>query len=344
MKIPLVSIVVPVYNVEKYLFQCLDSIVNQTYTNLEIIVVNDGSPDNSHLIVEEFSKNDSRIKIINQENAGLSAARNTGIKEATGEYLMFVDSDDWVDVAIVEKLLSKIDGVELVVCSYYRSYENTVIPRFFDMEGIIKGEVFQRRLVGLIGNELNDPSQADSLVTIWGKLYKLSIVKQKELNFVSTKEIGTCEDLIFNIQYVDYIENVIVLNLPLYYYRKSNNTSFTSHYKSNLFFQWKNLFKQIKRLICLNNEVFNSALNNRIALSIIGLGLNEMQNPEGFFSRYKKLRLILNDELYKKAYISLELKYFPMHWRLFFGFAKYRFVPGVYGMLLGINYFVNRNK
>jgi glycosyltransferase EpsH len=212
------------------------------------------------------------------------------------------------------------------------------------MEGIIKGEVFQRRLVGLIGNELNDPSQADSLVTIWGKLYKLSIVKQKELNFVSTKEIGTCEDLIFNIQYVDYIENVIVLNLPLYYYRKSNNTSFTSHYKSNLFFQWKNLFKQIKRLICLNNEVFNSALNNRIALSIIGLGLNEMQNPEGFFSRYKKLRLILNDELYKKAYISLELKYFPMHWRLFFGFAKYRFVPGVYGMLLGINYFINRNK
>jgi glycosyltransferase EpsH len=343
MKIPLVSIVVPVYNVEKYLFQCLDSIVNQTYTNLEIIVVNDGSPDGSYQVFEKFSENDSRIKIINQENAGLSAARNAGIKEATGEYLMFVDSDDWVETTIVENLLSKINGVDLIVCSYYRSYENTVIPRFFDVEGIIKGEVFQRRLVGLLGNELNDPSQADSLVTVWAKLYKTIIIKENELQFVSTKEVGT-EDLLFNVQYCNYVLNCYIFNKALYYYRKNNISSLTTIYKSRLFTQWLNLYAIIQNIIVDKGARFNKAFDNRVCLSLIGLGLNEIQNPEGFLSRYKKLRVILNDELYKKAFASLELKYFPIHWKLFFGFAKYRFVPGVYGMLLGINYFINRNK
>ena len=86
-----VSVIIPVYNVEKYLTKCLDSVVNQTYTNLEIICVNDGSPDNSAKILEAFAKKDSRIKIINQENKGLSGARNTGIESATGDYIVFLD-------------------------------------------------------------------------------------------------------------------------------------------------------------------------------------------------------------------------------------------------------------
>ena len=97
MQQPKVSVIVPVYNVEKYLKQCLDSIVNQTYKNLEIIIVNDGTKDNSMKIVEEYLQ-DKRIKVINKENGGLSSARNRGIEEATGEYISFVDSDDYIDL------------------------------------------------------------------------------------------------------------------------------------------------------------------------------------------------------------------------------------------------------
>ena len=99
-----VSVIVPVYNVEKYIRQCLESIINQTYKNLEIIVVNDGTKDNSMKIVEEYLS-DERIKVINKENGGIASARNRGIDEATGEYISFVDSDDWLELNTYEKFL-----------------------------------------------------------------------------------------------------------------------------------------------------------------------------------------------------------------------------------------------
>lgn len=339
----LVSIIIPVYNVEKYLFECLESVITQTYTDIEIIVVNDGSPDNSHIIIKDFADRDCRIKVINKKNAGLSAARNTGISAANGQYLMFVDSDDKIDVMMVEKLIAKIEDVDLVVASYYRMYEDNSIARVFDISGHLESEVFQRRLVGLIGTELSDPSQADSLVTAWGKLYKTSQIKTNKVEFVSTSEIGT-EDLLFNLQYCNHISNCYILNTPLYFYRRDNTGSLTSIYKSKLFSQWLHLYSIIGSIIKHKNEDFQQALKNRISLSLIGLGLNEMQNTSGILSRYHNLKTILNQKLYKTAYSTLNLKYFPLHWKLFFAFAKFRFVPGVYVMLKGINYFVYRNN
>lgn len=339
----MVSIIIPVYNVEQYLFQCLESVIIQSYQNLEIIIVNDGSPDNSHSIIRDFEDRDRRIKVINQQNAGLSAARNRGINKATGEYLMFVDSDDTIGIMMVEKLIEKIDGVDLVAASYYRKYENSSIARVFDISGPIKGGFFQRRLVGLVGAELKDPSQADSLVTAWGKLYKTSIIRKNKLHFVSTKEIGT-EDLLFNFNYCEYIEGCYILNQPLYFYRRDNINSLTSTYKLKLFTQWLHLYSIIESEIEQKNGQFQLAFKNRVCLSIIGLGLNEIQNPSGLLIRYENLKNILNHQLYKRAYSKLDLKYFPLHWRLFFTFAKYRFVPGVYIMLRAISYFVNKNN
>lgn len=105
-----VSIIIPIYNVEQYLAQCLDSVINQTYKNIEIICVNDCSLDNSFRILDEYSKNDKRIKIINRENnGGLSAARNTGLDNASGKYIYFLDSDDWIDLDYIEKMLNAAD-------------------------------------------------------------------------------------------------------------------------------------------------------------------------------------------------------------------------------------------
>ena len=101
----LISIIVPVYNVEKYIHECVDSIINQTYKNIEIILVDDGSPDNCGKICDEYAKKDNRIKVIHKPNGGLSDARNHGIDVANGEWLMFIDSDDWIEPNMAEKLL-----------------------------------------------------------------------------------------------------------------------------------------------------------------------------------------------------------------------------------------------
>ncbi len=126
---PKVSVIIPVYNVEKYIRECLDSVVNQTLKDIEIICVNDGSPDNSLAILEEYAAKDTRIKIINQENAGLSCARNAGLQIAQGEYIGFVDSDDWVDLDFFEKLYktAKEYNAEIACADLYRVSETESI-------------------------------------------------------------------------------------------------------------------------------------------------------------------------------------------------------------------------
>lgn len=341
MEKPLVSIIVPVYNVEQYLEQCLTSIVEQTYENIEVIIVNDGSPDNSQKIIDLLVKKDNRVKSIIQSNGGLSSARNKGIINANGKFVVFIDSDDWIESNLIQKLVSNSLGVDLVVSSYSRCYHNISVPRIFDLEGEFDSVFFLRRLVGLYEDELKDPSQLDTLVIACAKLYKLEIIKENNLQFVSTKEIGT-EDLLFSLEYASYASKVYIINEPLYMYRRNNVSSLTSTYKPNLLNQWSLLFKLIENKIVSRGFDFDLALNNRIALSIIGLGLNELQNPKGFMARYHNLKTILKSPLHKKAYHQLELKYFPLHWKMFFFFAKYRLVLGVYFMLIGIRFMVNR--
>ena len=111
----LVSIIIPVYNCEKYITICLDSLINQTYSNIEIILVNDGSNDRSEDVIREFAKNDNRIKLYNQINQGVSVARNTGLDKATGEYIMFVDADDYIELDMVDELIKPIQNEHTIV-------------------------------------------------------------------------------------------------------------------------------------------------------------------------------------------------------------------------------------
>ena len=123
---PAVSIIVPVYNVEKYLRECLESIINQTFQDIEIICVNDGSTDNSRKILTEYAQTDSRIKITDKENGGLSSARNAGLKIAQGEFISFIDSDDWVDKTMIEKLYNNIRALntDISICAVHQYDES----------------------------------------------------------------------------------------------------------------------------------------------------------------------------------------------------------------------------
>lgn len=324
-----VSVIIPVYNVEKYLPKCLESVTAQTYANLEIICVNDSSPDNSSAILEEYAKKDGRIIIINQENTGLSGARNTGIRAASGEYIVFVDSDDWIDAETVETAVSKAENADTVMWGYVREFaDKSLEKKIFDSDRSFdekETRELHRRLAGLTGEELQNPENTDALVTAWGKLYTAAIIKENNLQFVDTKIIGT-EDLLFNMHYFCFAKRCFFIDKPFNHYRKDNETSLTRKYKSKLFSQWSELYKRIRNCIDENGlgEDFHKALDNRICLSMIGLGLNELCNDESHSKRIKNLKSILSSEQYKKAFSGLDFKYFPIHWKLFFRFCKKR--------------------
>ena len=334
-----VSIIIPCYNAENYIEQCLESIVAQTCSHLEIICVNDGSADNTLPLLNNYAACDSRIQVISQQNAGLSTARNTGIQKSTGAYLMFVDADDWLEADAVQKILP--DGNEDMICfSYNRIFQHAKTPRDLKISGTHDAGFIQRRITGLFAEELKDPSQADSLVTAWGKLYKAELIRQHKISFTDTKIIGT-EDALFNIQFLEFATKVKVLNLPLYNYRKSNFQSLTSTYKPRLFEQWQVLYAMMNEVIKGKGPEFRSALQNRICLGLIGLGLNECAAPHALGVKKQHLQLILNDQRYVSAFRHLEMQYFPLHWKIFFYLAKKSYAMPLLLMLQAMNRLIN---
>ena len=313
---PKISIIVPVYNVERYLRQCLDSLINQTFSDIEIICVNDGTPDESLRILEEYAKADRRIKIISQSNLGLSDARNAGLKLVLGEYIMFVDSDDWLELDTCEVALNeaKSENADVVFWGYMREFSDKSKPKtFFDDEKIvfdesIVKEKLYRRFFGIINEELKRPELIDAIVTAWGKLFKADLILDNKIEFVDTKIIGT-EDLLFNIYAFNYVNRAVYLNKTYNHYRRNNETSLSKTYRKDLFNCWQKLFGKIGEYIDENSlgDEYKVALNNRICISIVGLGRNALQSKTSGKEQRKSISEILNSDMYRKAYKNLSL-------------------------------------
>lgn len=217
---PLVSIVIPIYNVEKYLEECFDAVVGQTYKNIEIIMVNDGSTDESGIIADTLAQNDARTVVIHKENGGLSDARNTGMRLAKGKYVTFIDSDDYVDIRFIEKLLESAEkmGADIVQCDNSR-----------DADRLGGGA---GRPVSLSGRDAFVELMKFKIVspTAWGKLYRLSLFRDNNLEF----PVGRLhEDTAILYKLVYFANKVVCLDKILYYYRVNNNSITTSSYTEN---------------------------------------------------------------------------------------------------------------
>lgn len=346
-----ISIIIPCYNVEKYIKQCLDSVINQTYTNLEIICVNDGSTDDTLAILKEYEKKDSRIILINQINRGLSDTRNVGMSIASGKYLVFIDGDDYVELNTCELAIDAISQNEcdLVIWNYVKEFPGVSHNKMIFSENKInfnKDEcknILRRRIFGLSGDELAHPENADTLVTAWGKMYKKDLILDNKIEFVDTKIIGT-EDALFNAMVFKYIESAVYIPDCLNHYRKDNPNSITTKYKGKLYEQWLTLFNYMEEILINENldDSFIISLNNRIALSLIGLGLNELSNSRGSIEQMVNIKKILNSDLYSRAYKELEFQYFQAHWKIFFFCAKKKMSIVIWIMLKAINYLKNK--
>lgn len=347
---PKVSIIVPIYNVEMYLSRCLDSLLAQTLNEIEIVTVNDGSSDSSLEVLKRYALKDSRIKVIDKRNGGVSSARNDGIKLATGEYIGFVDPDDWVDQEMYEVMHNnaKSEKADIVMCSYIREFESHSKLKNFNLPSKVIYEDenvklnIMRRLIGPLNEEIANPELLDAWGTVWSKLYRAEIIKEKRIRFIDLNKIGTNEDTLFNIEAFYYAKSFLFLNAPYYHYWRANGTSVTSEYKPDLVNQWIYLFSYIEKFLKGKNmnQEFYIALNNRICLNTLGLGLNiiSKNNRSSSYKKIKNIKIFLRNKRIKHSFKQLEMSQFPIVWRVFYFCAKFRFAAGFYLMLVCIEY------
>jgi glycosyltransferase involved in cell wall biosynthesis len=326
------TVIVTAYNVEKYIEKCIISTLNQNFKNYELIVVNDGSTDKTLEILNQFKNNDI-ITIINQTNQGVSNSRNNALKIAKGEWITFIDGDDWICENYFEKLFIYTNENDFVICSYNRCYENKNRKRVLNLSGKFNSFDILKKMIGPNDIEFKNPDSIDSLSATLGKLFKRNIIECNNLSFKDLKIIGTGEDLLFNISYLKNINDVYIIDEALYQYRRDNLNSITSVYKPNFFNQWVNKTNYLKNEINLDNPILKNSFENRNRINIIGLGINEMSNPEGYRAIIKNLNYFLNHENYKNIYQNINLKLLPIHWKLFFLMVKYKQVNIIFILL-----------
>lgn len=281
------SIVIPVYNVERYLAQCFATVITQTYKNIEVLLIDDGSTDTSGNISDKLAQSDSRVSVIHKKNGGLSDARNTGIRSAAGDYITFIDSDDYVDASFVEIMLESAQrtGADISQCN--NSRKSNQLGLGSNAEKSMRGT---DAFVMLMKYKAISP-------TVWAKIYKLSLFRDNNIEF----PVGRLhEDTAVLYKLIYFANRIVCLNNVLYYYRLNNmsimNASYTEHHYGSVVHYHKELDEFIS-----NNKVIISrrAIYRHKALRFLSV-LNKMalHHKEGL-KAYKNL---------KDEYISLAVK------------------------------------
>lgn len=289
-----ISIIIPIYNVEKYLCECLDSVINQTYKNLEIILVDDGSYDGSAQICDEYSKKDNRIKVIHKENGGISSARNVGLNVAKGKYISFVDSDDWVENKFIEDLYSYANKDTIVCCAYNRIENGKIVIHGLGKLIICDKLKFvnllkDSELKGFIGKDIDHLGSS-----LWNKLFPAWIFQN-----VRCPDGKNSEDIFIILKLFNKINKVIICPSLNYNNRARENSIVATINKSNLkdyldayleqekdLLNWDNsdLLKKIK-LIIVYTAIMNYSL---YGYGFYRLNKNEIENLKNIIYNRKK--------------------------------------------------------
>ena len=246
MEQPLVSIIVPIYNAKNNIARCVESIRKQTYQNLEIILLNDGSQDVSLQVCEMFARVDDRIVVIDKANSGVAATRNLGLRQASGKYLQFVDADDYLDENATRLLVERMDETQadMVISHFCRvSGERVTVQGFLDTH-----EVLSQKQLAM---HLMDEPASFYYGVMWNKLYRRKVIMQNDIR--CNESLGWCEDMLFNLEYIRYAHRFAALQTPIYYYVKNvkgiTATSLSParivSIKSRLFPYYKELYEDL---------------------------------------------------------------------------------------------------
>lgn len=232
----MISIIIPVYKVESYLGRCIESILNQTFNDFELILVDDGSPDNSGKICDYYALNDSRVKVVHKENGGVSSARNVGIEQADGEWLTFIDADDYVSPNLLRDYIENIENSDLLIQGFSYNAKKNV-----SMENrLIEGDK-------VIYEFLRIDSEICGFV--WNKLYKTELIKNNNIRF--NEKMAMIEDHLFNHNYVVYCKSIKILNKVNYIYIRHEGASCFRNHK----------YSTLKNTVISFNDFYNAIID-----------------------------------------------------------------------------------
>ncbi len=295
---PLVSIIIPAYNIEKYIGKCINSVLEQTYKNIEIIVVNDGSTDRTKAIIKEKAKADKRIRIINQKNAGLSAARNIGIKNAKGDYIVFIDGDDFVENNFLEKLIEKTrtDKSDIVVCSFKTIQNNN--------ETIEKG--YNKTATGEEATIQLLLKQDNLDVVTWNKIYKKNLFLDNNI-FFPNGEIH--EDSLTTYKLYSKAKKVSYIKEPLYLYYKRSG-SITTSTKLETSINYKLRASQEAQEYFKNNKQLKEAAEIAELLARYSFIDAMLEKKIPYDEKHNKWIKNNRKRLFKNPFLSKKLKFY----------------------------------
>lgn len=339
-----VSVIVPLYKAEKYLKRCVNSLLAQTLREIEIILVDDGSPDDSGSIAEEYSRLDGRIKVVHQRNGGVSAARNTGIEAAEGEYLAFADADDWLEGCMLEQLYEKasLHSCEIAVCGYflenYRRNRREDVKYAFPVEKeMVPGDMRETVFAGL----MDDTFQG----YVWNKLYSRRFLT--EYNILFPVDATLMEDCIFNLCVFKKASAVIYVDKCLYHYFVDGSQNACSRYHPNSFEISLQLLKERNDFIKawdLHPKLLHSA-DMVFVSNVIQCILNEFNssNCKSFVQKYSHLEQILSNTTVRGAVKTTEEEYSRLE-KLILFMVKRRLIIGLFISSFVLNNIITPSK
>ncbi len=315
MKNVLASVIVPAYNAEKTIGRCIDSLLNQTFENIEIIIVDDGSTDGTELICSSFC--DERIRFVHQENGGVSSARNRGLEIAEGEYILFCDSDDWVEENFVECLCNEFDNsdIDLVVCGLYLNDipNKKICTKNSDSEKI--------KIIDASG--FTELREKDLLAYPVNKAFRKKEIDKNALCF--DVNLHECEDLVFNLNYISKMNgSIAVVPDVLYHYEFSGDSLSTKYHNDRFFDVIRPIFSAYENTLCeldIKQVDFLKDIYTTYFLKIIENipMLWDERNTFGFFRKLKKVRSIVLSREYSKCFEKMDKGRFDKKFLLTFG-------------------------
>lgn len=331
---PLISIIVPIYNVEKYLKKCLDSILEQTYENLEVILINDGSTDTSGEICDNYIHKFRNCKYIRKSNAGLGFARNSGLDEATGEYIVFVDSDDYIPCNSIETLFKNINNFKSDICkggfTHVDNNGEVLSKKIYTYKDYDNRTIKSEFLPSLIGSTA---AKSDSIeMSVWGTIYRASIIKQNNIRFPSERELIS-EDLIFNINFIKYATSAVIITDVVYHYR-CNNNSLTTKYREERFDLCKKLYLEVTKMLTPYNYdkyvLYRLDKTFFIYLKMCFIQENPKISGKSKKDSLKSIKRICSDEIVKNIISKYPVSKLGWKQQIFLYLIKYNCIEILY--------------
>lgn len=301
-----ISIIIPAYNCEHFIERCLQSLVDQSESNYEVIIVNDGSTDKTEHICNKFI-NKCKLKnfrLITQENQGVSAARNRGLTEATGEYITFIDADDYVSNDFIKQIITKAFGNDFTVYNFYEDNGNKIIENdYFD---IIKENKTETLIINLLTPKIAKKIsgfQINSIRNVWGKVYKKNIIEKHKILF--NKNLKYFEDGLFNLEYLQKSKTIEIVNECIYYYYTCAVNSATNKQHKGIFLENEEKIKLTSNLI----EKYNSKkINDSFGIFKFDLLMSYLKK-DLFHSSNKNTKIAKRNELKNKLQTENKINY-----------------------------------